>query len=120
MDAKTLEALKGSIAKWERIVRGTGGSQGSDNCPLCQIFLRDNERCYGCPVQKAVRKHLCRGTPYADLWIPADTAYEFSEGHMAKNDESRLAAQAELDFLRSLLPEAPGQSIPKQMQESGE
>jgi len=38
VDAKALEALKGSIKKWERIVEGTGVDEGADNCPLCELF----------------------------------------------------------------------------------
>jgi hypothetical protein len=40
MDEKTLEALKGSIRKWEAIVDGTGEDDGADNCPLCHMFAR--------------------------------------------------------------------------------
>src|SRR5262245_41236356 len=33
MDDETLEALNGSIAKWQAIVGGTGEDEGAENCP---------------------------------------------------------------------------------------
>jgi len=39
MDAETMAALKGSIAKWEAIVAGAGKDFGASNCPLCRKFL---------------------------------------------------------------------------------
>lgn len=88
MDADTLEALRGSIAKWEGIVAGTVRDMGMSNCPLCQKFAypRGNE-CRGCPVAERTGRSDCRGTPY----------YEHDE-------EKPETAQAELDFLKSLLP----------------
>lgn len=96
MDAKTLEALRGSIRKWERIVEGTGDDEGPDNCPLCLLFYghRDDFRpiCDGCPVKDASGKKGCSNTPYDD----------YSYSPTTEN------AQRELDFLISLLP--PGES----------
>ena len=43
MNSKTLEALKGSIKKWQRIVSGTARDEGAINCPLCWKFL-DNRK----------------------------------------------------------------------------
>lgn len=40
MEAETLIALQGSIAKWQAIVDGTGTEQGPANCPLCLKFNR--------------------------------------------------------------------------------
>jgi hypothetical protein len=94
MDAKTLEALRGSIKKWEGIVAGTTMDLGPANCPLCQRFI-DNDDCAGCPVAFRTGQDSCAGSPY-DEWTAAEEA----------NDSVRLAraAQAELDFLKSLLP----------------
>lgn len=88
MDEKTLTALKGSIAKWEGIVAGTMEDNGPDNCPLCKEFYHLN--CKGCPVATDTAMSGCEGTPY----------YYYEEG-----DESEDIAKAELDYLRSLLPE---------------
>ena len=41
MDAKTLEALKASIAKWERNAEAKTPAEykiTSDDCPLCKLF----------------------------------------------------------------------------------
>lgn len=101
MTPATLEALKGSIAKWEGIVAGTMADEGVDNCPLCQRFhicFRNipGECCQGCPVNVASNNKGCMTTPY-DEWSYLDTP-------VAKTNEHRAAAQAELDFLKSLLP----------------
>ncbi len=91
MTPSTLAALRGSIAKWWAIVDGTGRDKGPSNCPLCGLFYRDN--CVGCPVREAAGDDLCCGTPYEE-WADAVT------------DEARAeAAQAELAFLVSLLPD---------------
>jgi hypothetical protein len=96
MDAATLEALKGSIAKWEGIVAGTTRDDGADNCPLCALFNTDDydrieNACEGCPVQKSAGIGFCMQTPY------------YAYRHLKTTE----AAQAELDFLRSLLPADP-------------
>ena len=85
---KTLKALQGSIKKWENIVAGTGVDRGTENCPLCQLYI--NNRCEGCPVKKKTQLIGCLGTPYG--------AYESSH-----KDHKKLA-QAEVYFLKSLLP----------------
>lgn len=74
MDARTLKALQGSIAKWEKIVAGTGFNSGAFNCPLCQQFNSHliseshvgTAICTGCPVQIATGEHGCRGSPYEE------------------------------------------------------
>ena len=53
MDTKTLTALKGSIAKWEAIVAGTGEDRGTENCPLCAAFYHHPKHCEGCPVERS-------------------------------------------------------------------
>lgn len=100
MDPETLEALKGSIAKWEGIVSGTMHDEGADNCALCQRFHAcfrtiPGECCQGCPVN-AVSGRGCDNTPYAH--------WGMMEIDRVSTDEHRDAAQAELDFLKSLLP----------------
>lgn len=90
MDAKTLKALRGSIKKWEGIVAGTMEDYGEDNCPLCKLFLKQN--CEGCPVYARTHHEGCYETPYRET-LKAD----------GKEEYDRLA-QAELDFLKSLLP----------------
>jgi hypothetical protein len=104
MDALTLKALRGSIAKWEAIVAGTGDDKGHLNCSLCQIFHTlyrddaDSASCSGCPVFERTGETFCDGTPYGDYI----NAFDLGAG---PGEIDRLA-QAELDFLRSLLPDS--------------
>lgn len=104
MEPETLEALKGSIKKWEAIVAGPEPSHdiGPNACPLCAKFnwvvnLDVPQGCRGCPVQESTGNYGCIGTPYQD--------YEDAEGD---DDPERmfLHAQREVDFLKSLLPQA--------------
>jgi hypothetical protein len=95
MDEKTLTALRGSIAKWEAIVAGTGTDRGAENCPLCHLFIKDG--CQGCPVLERSKQSGCKGTPYED----------YIHAYYYEDRKSRMieGAKAELAFLRSLLPE---------------
>ena len=100
MDKRTLTALQQSIEKWEAIVNGFGNDNGRDNYALCQEFHAKG--CMECPVYKKTRNPFCRGTPYAkweDLHID-----KFRYRH-ACTEEHLQAAQDELEFLRSLLPQ---------------
>jgi len=98
MDEKTLTALNASIAKWERRAGGDHSEPpGMHSCPLCRVFhedfykdyQKDRKSCEGCPVFERTGYTYCEETPY--------TKYYFSR--------TNANAQAELDFLRSLLPE---------------
>jgi hypothetical protein len=111
-DERTITALKGSIEKWQAIVNGTGHDDGVVNCPLCQAF---KYKCVGCPVFNKTGSRYCSGTPYND-WSDYDPSEEellelTPEQREAKsldkvfNAESKRLAQAELDFLKSLLPQ---------------
>lgn len=91
MPEKTLKALRGSIKKWEGIVAGTEEDHGEDNCPLCKLFLRKN--CDGCPVFDRTGSEGCYDTPYRETL------------KAVSKEEYNRHALAELDFLRSLLPE---------------
>lgn len=80
MNAETLTALRGSIAKWEAIVAGTGEDKGTGK---------------GCPVSEKTGKTHCDGSPY-EQWSVWDGPDDYGE--------AIAIAQAEIDFLRSLLP----------------
>src|SRR4051812_10552999 len=97
MDAETLEALKGSIRKWEAIVDGTGIDEGWINCPLCRLFLKTG--CAGCPVMEKTGIETCLATPYVDYRRAANK----------RSNDAHAAAIQEMDFLRSLLPESKDQ-----------
>jgi hypothetical protein len=98
MDERTLEALKGSIAKWERMAaEGDDYKDGGvDDCPLCREFhprfFIGKDGCEGCPVREKTGLNYCAGSPHED-YIDSDT-----------DDEAQEFIRAELDFLRSLLP----------------
>lgn len=106
MNAKTLRALHASIRKWEKIIAGTGKDQGPSNCPLCKLFHTKNELdkqcCVGCPVAEKTRRRWCLGTPY-DKWVDAVRDYD---GNPSKREIARCIkiANAELDFLKALVP----------------
>lgn len=100
MPAKTLKALKGSIAKWEAIVAGTGEDMGTHNCPLCHAFYKHDD-CDGCPVAEETGNGECHGSPYF-LWT---ASFADDEPFFANTPKRVALAQAELDFLKSLLPE---------------
>lgn len=97
-NAATLDALRGSIAKWEAIVDGTGEDNGWKNCPLCLLFNNrsgeiTNKYCRGCPVADAGHTR-CDHTPYADF-VEAEDACDTEARAQAAKDEGR--------FLRGLL-----------------
>lgn len=102
MDDRTLTALKGSIEKWEKIVEGMGIDRGVSNCPLCRLFNTYESMCKGCPVYERTKKRACGGTPYND-WVRA--RWDAGLARRAETPALMAAAKAELDFLRSLLPE---------------
>jgi hypothetical protein len=100
MDEKTLEALRGSIRKWESIAAGIGVDAGSTNCPLCHLFVDGD--CYGCPASKWGD---CIDTPFEEfgdhVW------HEHGQSTFPIQPycpECRRLAQKEVDYLRSLLP----------------
>jgi len=101
---ETLTALRGSIAKWEAIVAGHGSDEGDRNCPLCQLFFK-NPGCVGCPVAEATGLSACSGSPYEDVHLGwGETINAISNA--GDREDVRAQGQAELDFLRSLLPTA--------------
>ncbi len=99
MDARTEKALRESIVKWEKnaaVEELNDARTGVGDCPLCAIFWQTHDtRCKGCPVFNVTGLRACRGTPYDGLGRASDTLAGFRE-----------TAQREVDFLKSLLPEA--------------
>ena len=98
MDAKTLEALEGSIKKWEAVVAGTGIDNGHRNCPLCGLFFYNG--CLGCPVSNKTQQTRCCGSPYEE--------YRDLRERKCTREELRNAAKKEVDFLKSLRPSPKG------------
>lgn len=113
MDAKTLTALQGSIKKWEAIVAGKGADRGAKNCPLCAAFINEVDHdedgnawgCAGCPVRDRTGQPDCDGSPYTDWCVASADGINLNRfPFRATTPELVTLAQAELDFLRSLLP----------------
>ena len=100
MKPKTLRALYGAIEKWEGIASGKGVDRGVANCPLCRLFYRYG--CIDCPVALKSGHSECRNTPYG-TWCVEATAR--NGGGVAITPRAKRAARAEVEFLKSLLPE---------------
>jgi hypothetical protein len=101
MNKRTLEALNGSIKKWEMIVEGTEVDKGWFNCSLCKVFCRnawevpEGELCKGCPVSEKTGVPFCEDTPYQDI--------DDYKGNVGDEGYKEIA-QREVNFLKSLLP----------------
>lgn len=105
MDARTLEALKASIAKWERNAEAKTPAEfrvSEIDCPLCVLFKTGSDECEGCPVFEKTRVRFCRETPYMSAAV-ARRDWRDGEG---SSDRAHAAARDEVAFLKSLLPEA--------------
>lgn len=103
---RALMALQGSIEKWERIIAGEENDAGPNNCALCAEFRHDRTgrlTCTGCPVKRATGRSGCAGTPY-DKWENHDIGHNDGRLGSIRCPECARFAQAELDFLKSLLP----------------
>lgn len=110
---KTAErALRGSIRKWDSIAKGSGVDRGSQNCALCQEYLYRATDCSGCPVAAKTGQQHCEGTPY-EQWCRerSGRVYHYAEdgdymktGYAIGDEDSRKIAEAEVKFLKSLLP----------------
>lgn len=115
MNAKTLEALKASIAKWEanaetartsfsdgsKVKRGPHAQPGvigvgPDDCPLCEMFVDD--ACEGCPVFEETGEIYCESTPYVTVFHQTAFVPRRADGSLV------TACEAEVAFLRTLLP----------------
>mgnify|MGYP001586513168 CR=1 FL=1 len=117
MNKETLEALKGSIKKWERIVKTTTAKDdGIYNCSLCKLFyalISKNflsESCHACPIYSKTNQCFCYATPYS-AWVDHqrvehfDNTTEVNHRHHEKGCKECLQiSKDELNFLKSLLP----------------
>ncbi|MGB1215068.1 MAG: hypothetical protein ACPG4X_17000 [Pikeienuella sp.] len=106
MDERTLQALKDSIAKWEknaRVRKVENATVRVSDCPLCLMFHSRffGLGCRGCPVSEATDQIECDGTPYEEA---NNRLYQWRDDS-CDGKPFRAAARAEVDFLKSLLPE---------------
>ncbi len=116
MKPEILTALRGSIKKWEDIVAGDGVDRGYTNCLLCRLVtpvVNYYPVCRECIVMDASGEQSCANTPYDDWRIHHEREHstEITPDCIRCPDCVTLA-QAELDFLRSLLPEGEGENEP--------
>lgn len=107
MTPEVRAALEASIEKWERNASAAHWAdvklQAAD-CPLCQLFHPEftafmNGECSGCPVKDETGEPFCRSTPYGE----ASRLKIGWHGGKTTAEQFHKAAQAEVDFLRSLL-----------------
>lgn len=109
MNKKTLTALKASIQHWEDNVAATEPYQvaaGPSSCALCRLFhpwysTSNKNDCKGCPVHTKTGSSFCIDTPHSAT-TRAIVSWCVSKAYWPAWQK---AAQAELDFLKSLLPE---------------
>jgi len=101
------QALKDSIAHWQRMIDKGRGRPFSEDCPLCGLFsffendtVEFGDCCHGCPVMARTGLDGCNGTPYKDAYIAWDRLG-------AGSKEFKAAAKKEVEFLKSLLPQPP-------------
>mgnify|MGYP001566115730 FL=1 len=105
MNTETLQALQGSIKKWQQIVdTTTAEDRGTVDCPLCGMFWHGD--CKGCPVRAATGMFYCIDSPHTEWGAHMRSAH--SPGlpkhrHPGCKECLRLA-EAELAFLVGLLP----------------
>ena len=102
-------ALEKSIVKWELIVIGEGEDRGCGNCELCHLYT-DNF-CNSCPVMLTTGQDDCSNSPWKP-WQQYQAENGKEDGPLSRNmkvfdEKSKELAQAELDFLRGILAEAP-------------
>ncbi len=102
MDKRAATALEASIEHWERMAKFrdvrqfNNESPYSDFCRLCLEF----DDCAGCPVENNTGHTHCRNTPWQSAAL--------RQGDLIKVETPRdwkpwrKAAQAEIDFLKSL------------------
>lgn len=105
MNRKTLSALEDSITHWEEMLRDPDASEpDSRNCALCGLFFHHD--CRACPVMAESGQRACRGTPYKHTATLHNNAVGNERiGHFDAKQWC-WAATAEIEFLKSLLPQS--------------
>ncbi|MFA7281958.1 MAG: hypothetical protein WC100_17880 [Sterolibacterium sp.] len=100
-NAEVREALKGSIAKWTAIGKGTSTDEDIMDNPLCRLFYGTYAtRCNGCPVKEYTGAAYCANSAYADWCNNCSAASR--ETKMAVTAKDKKLARAERDFLIGL------------------
>mgnify|MGYP003641138715 CR=1 FL=1 len=109
------KALLESIKHWEENVAASSPitvNTRADACALCVKYRAESsvEWCGGCPVFADTGQKNCRATPYTgamiakDNWDRAVRNRKWDTEQLTETREAwRIAAQKELDYLKSLL-----------------
>lgn len=114
MNDEILTALETSIKHWEENAEAENfynADLSPSSCALCEKFRLNVslKACRGCPIEIKTGRINCAGTPYAD----ASHAYEVWSNDVDESNDPKhraafqAAARAEVEFLKSLRPEAP-------------
>jgi hypothetical protein len=98
-----IDAIKGSIKKWEDIVGFGGTDEGSANCDLCKTYKIRLFSCGECPVHKKT-DNGCGDTPYEKWLKHHDSNHSKHNKREILCFECETIAQDEVDFLKGLLP----------------
>ncbi len=94
----TMSALNGSILKWEKIFRGLDQDNGTENCPLCQLFYGND--CLNCPIANDTGAQYCEETPHTDYALTVHEEYEYGQSYTVINyPELKPLAFKELRYL---------------------
>lgn len=95
---KTMNAIEGSVKKWEDVVLGKIKERGPNNCPLCELFF-ENPSCSGCPIAEKPRYDRCLNTPYTK-WIETS---DYNNGRYVASLDAYKTALDEIEFLKNIL-----------------
>ena len=114
MRKATITALKKSIATWKRRAEGEHIMPNVGNCALCARFNMSGVACKfrgeKCPVYEVTGKNYCQGSSaYNKYALYYHIAWSFDNAREIKYAASVMGkrrAQKEVDFLKSLLPDA--------------
>lgn len=120
MKSEAEQALRDSIKKYKKLSKFTKRKQvdksetTSNDCSLCNIFRRNNEKScehaeYGlCPVRKATGLRYCEGSPYHRMHAAGNNvvlAIGKAEVKVCMR-AWREACSDEAEFLKSLLEDS--------------
>lgn len=108
MNFITLTALNKSIEHWTRhATRSAANGEGvrSEDCSLCEHFYSYKSlKCYGCPVMERTGMHCCVCSPWQNAIMRFRRDIQWMSPRL-QSGEFVESANAELAFLKSLLPE---------------
>jgi hypothetical protein len=104
VDQEMLDAIDGSIRKWEDILAGRKEDRGTGNCPLCQNYHVTPgflEPCKNCPVMGDSGAKCCDGTPYK-AWKEHHDSFHNDLPRTIRCEQCAMLAYKELEYLRGM------------------